>query len=78
MGDPEHIRLVPLIEAALAIMRLSCEKVGRQKKSKSVHHRTSVEITWLTLGHSLRTAVWLDATQPARCQLSRDSASKPL
>lgn len=27
MADQEHMRLVPLIEAALAIMRLSCEKV---------------------------------------------------
>lgn len=27
MADPEHMHLVPLIEAALAIMRLSCEKV---------------------------------------------------
>jgi hypothetical protein len=27
MADPEHVHLVPLIEAALAIMRLSCEKV---------------------------------------------------
>jgi hypothetical protein len=28
MADAEHMHLVPLIEAALAIMRLSCEKVG--------------------------------------------------
>ena len=28
MADAEHVHLVPLIEAALAIMRLSCEKVG--------------------------------------------------
>ena len=27
MADAEHMHLVPLIEAALAIMRLSCEKV---------------------------------------------------
>jgi hypothetical protein len=27
MADAEHVHLVPLIEAALAIMRLSCEKV---------------------------------------------------
>ena len=26
MADPEHVRLVPRIEAALAVMRLACEK----------------------------------------------------
>lgn len=26
MTDPEHLRLIPLVEAALALMRLSCEK----------------------------------------------------
>lgn len=26
MTDVEHLRLIPLVEAALALMRLSCEK----------------------------------------------------
>ena len=38
MADAEHVHLVPLIEAALAIMRLSCEKVVASRGLSMLQH----------------------------------------